>query len=51
MDKTETYPVTKERKLHKGIDIGAPLGTQVKAIADGTVVYAGSNDPKGYGTF
>lgn len=45
------HPVTKERKLHKGIDIGAPLGTQVKAIADGTVVYAGSNDPKGYGTY
>ena len=36
---------------HKGIDIGVPMGTAVKAPADGTVLYAGSNDPKGYGTY
>ena len=34
-----THPVTGEtRKQHNGIDFGAPNGTQVFAIADGTVV-------------
>lgn len=34
---------------HSGIDIGAPVGTSVKAIADGTIVAARDN-MKGYGT-
>lgn len=37
--------------FHKGVDIGAPWGSKVQAPADGTVIYAGSNDPKGYGTY
>ena len=34
---------------HKGIDIGAPYGTPIKATASGTVKYAGSYG--GYGNF
>lgn len=35
------HPVTGERKLHDGIDIGAPCGTEVPTVAAGTVVHAG----------
>ena len=34
---------------HSGIDIGVPVGTSVKSIADGTVV-AARNGMRGYGT-
>ena len=27
--------------MHTGIDIGAPAGTSIKAVADGTVIFAG----------
>lgn len=37
------HPVTGEHKLHKGIDIAAPTGTPVKAVASGTVTSAYSN--------
>lgn len=36
-----THPISGERKLHAGIDIGAPNGSTVVAAAGGTVVYAG----------
>jgi len=31
-------------KLHEGLTIGAPLNTQVKAAAEGTVLYAGDDN-------
>lgn len=37
--------------IHNGIDIKVPVGTPIKAVADGTVYYAGDNDPNGYGRY
>jgi len=34
---------------HRAIDYAAPYGTPIKAVGDGTIVYAGWND--GYGNF
>ncbi|MCF8380628.1 MAG: peptidoglycan DD-metalloendopeptidase family protein [Bacteroidales bacterium] len=44
------HPITKKEVLHKGIDLAAPLGTDVVASADGVVADAGY-DPKGAGRF
>ncbi len=41
------HPVLKEWRAHKGIDYGAPIGTRVKAVADGTVAMIGKQN--GYG--
>lgn len=41
------HPVTGERKLHDGVDIGAPCGTPVPATAAGEVSRAGPSG--GYG--
>ncbi len=34
------HPIFKVKKLHTGIDIGAPTGAAVTAAADGTVIFA-----------
>jgi murein DD-endopeptidase MepM/ murein hydrolase activator NlpD len=45
--KARFHPVLKEWRAHKGIDYGAPTGTRVKAVADGTVAFIGKQG--GYG--
>lgn len=41
------HPVLNEWRAHKGIDYGAPVGTRVKATADGVVEFSGKQG--GYG--
>lgn len=41
------HPVLKTWRAHKGVDYGAPTGTRVKAVADGTVAFIGKQG--GYG--
>ena len=42
-----THPLTGERKHHDGIDFKTPIGTPVKAMADGRVFRAGwEGDPE-----
>jgi murein DD-endopeptidase MepM/ murein hydrolase activator NlpD len=43
------HPILHTRKLHTGIDIGAPSGARIVAAGKGTVIYAGRNG--GYGNF
>jgi murein DD-endopeptidase MepM/ murein hydrolase activator NlpD len=42
------HPILKVRKLHTGLDFGAPMGTPVYATADGVVVNA-NHGANGYG--
>jgi murein DD-endopeptidase MepM/ murein hydrolase activator NlpD len=41
------HPILQIIRAHKGIDYGAPIGTRVRAVADGTVEFAGNRG--GYG--
>jgi murein DD-endopeptidase MepM/ murein hydrolase activator NlpD len=41
------HPVLQIVRAHRGIDYGAPIGTRVRAVADGTVAFAGRQG--GYG--
>ena len=41
------HPILQTWRAHKGIDYGAPTGTRVRAVSDGTVVSAGRQG--GYG--
>lgn len=43
------HPILKKRKLHKGMDFAAPIGTPVRAAADGKIVKAKFNG--GYGHY
>ncbi len=42
-----TNPFTKKREFHGAIDIAAPWGTEIKAAAQGKIIFSGWND--GYG--
>ena len=42
-----THPITGVYKLHTGVDIGAPAGTNFIAANDGVVTYAGWNNAYG----
>jgi murein DD-endopeptidase MepM/ murein hydrolase activator NlpD len=41
------HPVLHSIRAHKGVDYGAPVGTRIRSVADGTVVFAGQQG--GYG--
>lgn len=41
------HPILHKWRAHKGVDYAAPVGTHVKATADGTVEFAGQE--RGYG--
>jgi len=41
------HPVLQTWRAHKGVDYGAPTGTRVRAVSDGTVEFAGHQG--GYG--
>lgn len=43
-----THPISGAKKLHRGIDIGAGLGTNVLAAEAGTVITSGWNNSYGY---
>ena len=41
------HPILQKWRAHKGVDYGAPIGTRVRAVSDGTVAFAGKQN--GYG--
>lgn len=41
------HPVTGVRKLHDGVDVGAPCGTPVPTVGSGEVTRSGPNGPYG----
>ena len=41
------HPVQGRQKMHRGVDYGAPTGTPIRAVADGTVKYAGRKGANG----
>ncbi|MEP1093627.1 MAG: peptidoglycan DD-metalloendopeptidase family protein [Cyclobacteriaceae bacterium] len=41
-------PIDKKRKMHKGLDLGTPIGTTVISTAEGIVHQAGFDDKYGY---
>lgn len=42
-----THPITGAYKLHSGTDVGAPVGANFVAMADGTVIKASYNNAYG----
>ncbi len=43
-----SHPVLGERRLHKGVDIGVPVGTPVLAMQSGTVTFVGYDGVNGH---
>lgn len=43
-------PITHRWRYHKGLDIGAPEGTEVRSMWNGKVIKTGSM-PRGYGNY
>jgi murein DD-endopeptidase MepM/ murein hydrolase activator NlpD len=41
------HPVQGKKKMHRGVDYGAPIGTPIRAVAGGTVTYAGRKGANG----
>lgn len=41
------HPILKRRRPHLGVDLAAPLGTPVRAIGNGQVIWAGLKGPNG----
>lgn len=41
------HPILKEWRAHRGTDYGAPVGTRVRATADGTVTFLGQRNSYG----
>lgn len=41
------HPISGDWHFHRGVDLGAPMGTAIRAFADGTVSFAGENDSYG----
>ena len=42
------HPITRRVKFHHGIDVALPIGTTLRAPADGTIVHKGSGASGGY---
>ena len=42
-----THPIARDWRAHKGVDYSAPLGTAIRAVANGVVEFAGQQ--RGYG--
>lgn len=42
-----SHPIARDWRAHKGVDYAAPLGTSIRAVANGVVEYAGQQ--RGYG--
>ncbi|TCV84658.1 OapA family protein [Sulfurirhabdus autotrophica] len=43
------HPILQKWRAHKGVDYAAPTGTRIKAVADATVAFIGTE--RGYGNF
>ena len=43
------HPITKNKRLHTGIDFRAQVGTEIYSTADGIVLKSRNSDPGGYG--
>lgn len=41
------HPITKERKVHNGVDIAVPIGTHIYSAVDGTVILASYSESAG----
>lgn len=42
------HPITGKRKFHQGVDVALPVGTVLKAPADGQIVHKGNGPSGGY---